>query len=115
MFHKNRTWCVGPVATPEELAEKLRRTWTSCTGFELGGYLFLNDQLSEDGAGEWGVVKKDTMVQVESITFGWCSYEQGLEYIRCTLLHDYDNQHLAHVPDTRIQSREQHRRCRFCA
>ena len=94
MFHKNRLWSIGPVQTPEELAQKLSdgRTWTLCTGFFVEGhdnYLFLNDSLSEDGAGEWAVVKAkvgDTEgTQIESITFGWCGIPKALEYIRCIL------------------------------
>jgi hypothetical protein len=79
MFHKNRLWSVGPVATPEELAEKLTgHTWCLCTGFYVEGhenYLFLNDATHEDGAGEWAVVKAKVGdrqgTQIESITFSW--------------------------------------------
>jgi hypothetical protein len=43
MFHQNRVWCVTPVSSAEELARKLTTvTWTCCTAFELGGYLWLN-------------------------------------------------------------------------
>ena len=59
MMHQRRRWCVSSVATAEELAEKLHRTWTLCTGFFVSThprYLFLNDATHEDGAAEFGVV-----------------------------------------------------------
>ena len=59
-------------------------TWTLCTGFALehGGerYLFLNDSFSEDGAQEYAVLRCGR--QVESVTFGWCTYERAIEIIR---------------------------------
>lgn len=56
MLHKNRRWCVTPVASAEELAEKLTEmTWCGCSGFRLGGYLWLNDATSPDGAQEFAV------------------------------------------------------------
>ena len=76
MMHKKRRWCVGPVENAEALAEKLtQHSWTLCTGFELLGYLFLNDATSEDGAQEYAVVRRPAepgqpWIQVESVTFG---------------------------------------------
>jgi hypothetical protein len=78
MMHKHRYWCVVPVADPQQLAEWLtERSWTLCTGFEIGSYLFLNDAASEDGAQEYAVVKKpiqhgNPYLQVECITMSWC-------------------------------------------
>lgn len=83
-----RRWNVGNVATAEELAEKLsgdNHTWTLCTGFRHGGFLFLNDSFSEDGAAEWAVVRESDLRQVESITFGWCTEAEALRYIRGVL------------------------------
>ena len=58
MFHKKRVWCVSPVGSAEELAEKItQHSWTLCTGFQIDGYLFLNYATSEDGAQEYAVVK----------------------------------------------------------
>ena len=88
MMHKNRVWCVAPVVTAEELAEKLTQyTWCCCNGFELDGYLWLNDATSPDGAQEYAVVRKPTAAdphysQVESITASWCTNLQMLRYIR---------------------------------
>ena len=68
------------ISTAEVLAEKLtQHTWTLCTAFQLGALLFLNDSTSEDGAGEWAILKDGQ--QIETITFGWCSTEQALDYI----------------------------------
>jgi hypothetical protein len=78
-FHRLRTWCVVPAPSAEWLAEKLiGHTWCSCAGWSLGGYLFLNDQTSEDGAFEVAIVKPPVAPdgewwQVESVTFGWLS------------------------------------------
>ena len=80
MIHKTRTYGIAEVADAETLAEKLtENSWTLCTGFRLGPLLFLNDSFSEDGAQEWTVVRDG--VEVESITFGWCSYYKALQYI----------------------------------
>ena len=75
-FHKRRTWVVEPIASAEALAEKLiGHSWCSCNAWSLGGYLFLNDQTSEDGAFEVAVVKPPAEPggpwwQIESVTFG---------------------------------------------
>lgn len=87
MMHRNRRWVVNSVATMEELADMLtQRTWTLCSGFCVeghGGYLFLNDATSEDGAGEYAVIRgtvgDSTWLQVESITFSWCDHETGAQ------------------------------------
>ncbi len=51
MLHRRRTWCVSPAESTKELARKLTGTaWCCCTGFELGGYWFLNDSTCPDGA-----------------------------------------------------------------
>lgn len=75
MLHSDRVWCVGPVASAEELARKLTTTrWCCCQGLELEGYQFLNYATSADGAQEYAVLKRDGRngrpVQIESITFG---------------------------------------------
>lgn len=83
MIHTNRPFSATEVATAEELAEKLtKHSWTLCTGFRFSGHLFLNDSFSEDGAAEYAVIRESDGVQVESITFGWCSEEQALGYIK---------------------------------
>ncbi len=92
MLHKNRIWCVVPVETAEELAEKLTQySWCCCNGFELDNYLWLNDATGADAAQEYACVRKPTAEdphyrQVESITASWCTTQQMLRYI-----HDVQN------------------------
>lgn len=118
MFFKKRRWQITKVSTPEELADKLTNfTWTLCTGFELGGYYFLNDSTSENGAQEYGVIKKDTGKQVESITFSWCSFKEALSYIKKVLAGEYDGQAWGSGIDlnTQLETPEEHGRCIYCA
>ncbi len=121
MLHDQRIWCVQQAQSPEELAKWLtEHTMCCCCGFELGGYLFLNDSTSADGAQEYGVCRKTASagvpdVQIESITFGWCGYEQGLRYIREILAGRYDSSDFTRPVRPRLQSPTQHGRCHFCA
>ena len=145
MMHNNRVWCVSPVETAEELADKLTQySWCCCTGFELDDYLWLNDATGPDGAQEYAVVRKPTgdgphFWQVESITASWCTERQLLAYIK--LIHeDKPSPQLNDGPviiarsgsdlrtalgtekrvegfivHPRIESPEVHRRCSHCA
>ena len=124
MMHEKRRWCVGKVATAEDLAEMLtQRTWTLCSGFQVEGhpsYLFLNDATHEDGALEVGVVRitgPSTWIQIESITFSWASREDGLRYIQAALRGDYDAHDFARPVDLqgRLDRPKEHRRCHLCA
>lgn len=99
MMHKRRLWTVAYVSTIRDLAEKLtEHSWCLCQGFQIGGYAFLNDATSEDGAQEFGVVKTDqllftrtsrdshtervyTVDQVESITASWMDWAEMEEFI----------------------------------
>jgi hypothetical protein len=91
MMHDRRSFSVTNVESAEELARTLtEHTWTLCSGFRLGRYLFLNDPTSEDGAQEYAVFREPAGTskryrQVKSITFSWCSYEHALGYIRRVL------------------------------
>lgn len=88
VFHEKQLFFIAPVATANELAEKVTQmTWTLCTAFSLGDYPFLNDSTSEDGAQEYSVVKRqgDTFCQIESVTFGWMTLEGALKFIEETL------------------------------
>lgn len=77
-----RVWSLAEYSDSEKMAEKLKDySWTLCTGFKMGDYAFVNDSFSEDGAAEYAVVNLKTMRQIESITFGWCSYYDTLKYI----------------------------------
>ena len=124
MMHQRRRWCVSSLSTAEELAEILtQRTWTLCTGFYVQShprYLFLNDATHEDGAAEFGVVAggmEGPHVQIESITFSWCTVAEALEHIRKTLVGEYDASSFARALDLagRLDSPEQHGRCPLCA
>jgi len=120
MFHHDRVWCVNAVDSAEELARKLTETtWTGCTAFLLGGYLWLNDATSPDGAQEYAVVKHSgpggRPLQVESITFSWCDYHSALEHIQRTLRGDDDRNEFAREVNPYLQPPEEHRRCPHCA
>ena len=124
MMHHRRRWCVSSVANAEEPAEKLtQRTWTLCTGFYVQShprYLFLNDATHEDGAAEFGVVTggmDGPHVQIESITFSWCTVAEALEHIRKTLVGKYDASSFTRALDLagRLDSPERHGRCPHCA
>ena len=72
MLHANRRFGVITVQSVGELVENLtEHTWTLCTGFSLGEFLFLNDSFSEDGAQEYAMVRDGR--QIESLTFSWMS------------------------------------------
>ena len=120
MMHTRRRFCAGDAASAEYLAEKLTdQTWTLCTAFRLGRYLFLNDSTSEDGAQEYAVVKtpaapSEPHRQVESITFGWCDYDKALGYIRKCLAGDYDSEAPALATLT-VEEKATHGTCGRCA
>ncbi len=94
-----------------------------CTGFYVAShphYLFLNDATHEDGAAEYAVVvggMAGPHMQVESITFSWCSLERALEHIRQTLAGNYDMSDFAHPLDLtgKLENPKEHERCPFCA
>jgi len=76
MLH-NRTYQITDVPDAAALATKLTEfTWTLCTGFRLGGFLWLNDSTSEDGAQEYAVIREVDKQQVESITASWCDHAE---------------------------------------
>lgn len=121
MMHFSRRWCVVHVESPEQLAEWLtQRRWTLCTGFEVGGYLFLNDATGEDGAQEYAVVKRpastaEPFLQVESISMSWCERELALGHVGKTVAGDYDGEGFARTVSPRLETPEQHGRCHLCA
>jgi hypothetical protein len=117
MMHQKRSYSIAPVTTPEELAEKLtQHIWSGCVGFSLSGYLFLNDSTSPDGAQEFAVLKDnrhELPVQVESITFGWCSEEKALDYIKRTIAGEYDSQAWPILPPAMVDAGF-HKPCQHC-
>ncbi len=122
MMNTLRTWCIFPIATPEDLAIKLASsTWCLCTAFEIGDYLFLNDATSEDGAAEYAVLKRPAMpeapyIQLESITASWMTEERLLEFI-CRVLAGEIGLEVEWACEVRpsLESSEQHKRCHHCA
>jgi hypothetical protein len=120
MLHRKRRWSVDRVASAEELAGRLTGAdWCLCTGFELQGYWFLNDAISEDSAQEYAVVKQrgpeGKSLQVESITMSWCTYEEALRYIRQAIAGQFDSSAFASVVTPRVEPIDRHGRCPLCA
>lgn len=123
MFHDDRTWCVRPDGTPEDVALQVtRRTWPACTAFAIRGYLILNDSLPEDGSTDFAVVKRPAerggaFVQIASLTLGFFSYENALDRLRRVLAGDYDAHASADAVEPRLETAHEHiaRRCPFCS
>ena len=94
----------------------------SSAGFYVRGhedYLFLNDATSEDSAAEFAIVKgrlgTERHVQIESITFSWCSSEEALAFIREALAGGYDASAVASSVSPTLETPAQHGRCPLCA
>lgn len=116
-FHRTRIWQISDAKNSAELAYDLtQRSWTLCTAFRLGPWLFLNDATSEDGASEWAIVNEATGTQVESVTFGWMTEERALYYIDNVLMGDepptFD---MGHVDPAQLQTADEHGSCWACA
>ena len=121
MFHSERTWCVAQVETAPELADKLtEHSWCNCTAFELRGYLFLCDQTSPDGAGEWAIVRRperddEPFLQVESVTFSWCDQSEALQYVLEAIGGDMANSGDNYEVHPDLETPEEHGTCPHCA
>lgn len=118
MVHHKRRFCVKRVTSVEELVEQLHNhTWTLCTGFQIGKYLWLNDSFREDGAQEYAVFMPNDIgmyIDIESITVSWCSIERLCEHINTCLSGAWDvNRYGEYI--LHIDSPEEHRRCPLCA
>jgi len=112
MIHDKRKYIVVRIETAEELAYKLtQQTWCGCNGFLYGDMAFLNDSTCADGAQEYAVFRNG--VQIESITFGWCTEERALKYIRQLYRGELGVDMGSTMP--LIQSQEEHGRCYLCA
>ena len=119
MLHKSRIWSVKLAESPESLAHILtQQTWVLCAAFHLGNYLYLNDATSADGAQEYGVVRTFTrpelLVQIESITFSWCSMEAALDLIQKINANEFDAQLLDRISARQVQTAEEHGFCHLC-
>jgi hypothetical protein len=120
MLHSQRAWYLQAIGCPENLAYKLAHcTWTGCTAFELQDYIFANDATSADGAQEYAILKPSldgsSLVQIESITFSWCSEEQALELIREIISGKYDAESYGTVERSRFVTSSEHGTCYLCA
>jgi hypothetical protein len=116
MIHKNRRFSVADAESAEKLAAQLTEyTWCSCNGFQLGELVFLNDSFSENGAQEYAVIYRGD--QIESITFGWCTKEQALEFIRDLQKQIAENSFNIYSDASRVATEPaaKHERCQFCA
>ncbi len=119
MMHRNRRWSVSAAGSAEELARNLtEHTWCGCNSWELGGYWFLNDATSADGAQDYGIIKiagpRGKPVQVESITFSWCASDKALQHVRAAIAGQIDASEFAHDVDPVIETPEQHGSCHLC-
>lgn len=120
MLHSKRNWSIAPVATAEELAQKLvHYTWTGCQAFQLAHYLFANDSTSAGGTQEYAVLKASSdgseLVQIESITFSWCTEVKALELILQILSGEFDSIAYATVSRSRLCPVSEHGVCELCA
>jgi hypothetical protein len=80
-MHENRRFSISDVLQDELPNKLVNHSWTCCTGFRCGPFLFLNDATSEDGAQEYAVVREEDGLQVESVTFSWCSLDEAIKII----------------------------------
>ncbi len=123
MLHTDRIWSVSVVESAEELARMLTEmTWSCCNAFCVKGhseYVWLNDATSPDGAQEYAVIKlhgsNDQPLQIESITFSWCNFEEALGYITRTLQEKDDSNSFSYKVHPALQTPDQHERCSHCA
>lgn len=119
MLHSKRIWSISSVESAEALATKLAQyTWTGCQAFQLEGYIFANDATSGDGAQEYAVLKPskrgDDLVQVESITFSWCTEVKALALIQRVIAGDFDFMSMCHISRDRFQAISEHGVCYLC-
>ena len=119
MLHSKRIWSLTAVESQEVLAHKLTQfTWTGCSAMELQGYLFANDATSPEGAQEYGVLRPHgngrELVQIESITFSWCTEARALELIQEICSGEFDACEYVRVARNRFQTAAEHRFCGMC-
>ena len=119
MLHDQRIWTVQTIDEAERLAYKLSHvTWSCCQAFELGGYIFANDAMSADGAQEYAILRDsgdpDGLIQIESITFSWCTEQRALELIKRTCAGDFDAGCYGILTRCRFQTASEHLSCSHC-
>ena len=123
MLHENRIWSVSEIESAEKLARLLTEmTWCGCQAFSVQGYpqyVWVNDSTSPDRLQEYGVLKRNypdgKIMQIESITFSWCDFDQALQFIQRTLAGKDDNNSLACEVVSTLQTPLEHGKCQHCA
>jgi hypothetical protein len=114
MIHTDRVFGVQNISDIKTLAnEMFHYTWSGCTGFHLGDYLFLNDSFSPDGAQEFAVyrISDDKFIQIESITIvNWSFSEKYLEEVLSKAMESRLN---LGSYELRLEDAELHR-CHLC-
>lgn len=122
MMHTRRRWSLSEVPDSKALAKMLSSyTYSCCTAFVVVDhpeYLFLNDATSPSGAQEYAVVRGGLgapyHVQVESITFDWCTTPRAYRYIEETLRGRYDLAAWALPVHVLVELAVDHTECRHC-
>jgi len=95
MVHKDRKQSIKQVEDIDSLAHCLTQaTLEGCKGFEYKGYIFLNCSADSIEAQKYAIFKKGYLIQVDSITFGWCTINQARKYIENIISENYDIQNL---------------------
>ena len=103
MFHHDRVWCVTRVESAQDLARRLTEsTWTCCTAFSLGGYLWLNDATSSDAGQEYSLYRSR-------------HNDEALAHVQRTLRGDDDRNDFAREVYPHLQTLQEHGRCSQCA
>jgi hypothetical protein len=98
MMHSTRAHSIRDVSTADELADLLAdHAWTTCTGFRLGGWLWLNDSTSENGAQEFAVVHEGEGMQHDSWTCSWMTRDRCEELILATVANPSPEWHFGRV------------------
>jgi hypothetical protein len=116
-----RRWCIDEVEDDEELARLITaNAWALCTGFELEGYLFLNDSTSRAAAQVYAVVKRPAapggpFLHLESITFGASSQVEALTYVRTAVAGDMDATSSPWQVWPQLETPATHVSCHHCA
>ena len=71
--------------------------------------------LTERQIGAVVILGADHHVQIESITFSWCAFDQALRFVTEALAGRMDANDFARPVALRLETPEQHKRCPLCA
>ncbi|MFO0941569.1 MAG: hypothetical protein U0930_12475 [Pirellulales bacterium] len=119
MLHSLRMWGVQAIEWPESLACKLTNViWPHCRAYELKGYIFANDTSLSGGTQEYAVLKParsgNSLTQIESITFSYCTEQSALERIEAVCSGVFDGNVLGNVERIRFEAMFEHCFCIHC-